>query len=577
MIRSLSVEETLDRIDELLEARFGSASLGNKTDPLDELVFILLSIQTQASGFTRSYDDLRRNFPSWRSVLNAAEDEVLRILKPSGLGRQKTHKIQTLLRLALDGAKNAAALRGANPDSVKEPSLSFLSDLADEQVERYLLSLPGVGPKTARCVMMYSLGRNVFPVDVNVYRVITRLGILPSLSRKRAHDPFQNAVPARFRYRLHVNLVHFGRETCKPKRGNCQECVLISFCKTGRSEHSKRRRTEYLAVDLFSGAGVLSAGFRDAGWRIVLGVENARNPAQTYRYNHPGTPVFETDVERLTAADIVATTGLEEGRLDALIGGPPCQGYSAAGKRKPHSPMNYLYRRFCSLARLLGTRAVVMENVPGMQRVNGKRFTGRVLAHFRRAGFDTAAFLLNASSYGAPQLRKRLIFLGTRKDLGFKPLAPPPLYATPGMPRRSLPRPPTVSQVLRRLPNLDVGGGSDLMRFRGDLVFNHRAMNHGRAVIKKMAKIRPGKGPISYRRLNNSFARTLVAGHRALPVHPAKPRTITVREAARIQTIPDWFRFLGPRSEQPLQVANAVPYTLASELATCCRKLLSRG
>jgi DNA (cytosine-5)-methyltransferase 1 len=100
-----------------------------------------------------------------------------------------------------------------------------------------------------------------------------------------------------------------------------------------------------------------------------------------------------------------------------------------------------------------------------------------------------------------------------------------------------------------------------------EVLHNHRAMEHSEPVVKKIRGIMPGQGPLSYRRLTWDTARTIVAGHRAMPVHPSAHRTITVREAARIQTLPDWFRFLGPHSEQPLQVANVVPFELARSIA----------
>jgi DNA (cytosine-5)-methyltransferase 1 len=566
MIRKLSPRESLDRVDELLEACYASKDLGNKEEPLDELIYIQLSLQTQEAGFSRSYDDLRGAFPTWRAVLDAPTERLVRILKPAGLAHQKAPRLKSILRIVLRDAKSAAEANGMNPNTVHEPTLSFLTKLRDHEAERYLLTLPGVGPKTARCVLMYSLKRTVFPIDVNVYRVFTRLGIVEPLPWKRAHGPYQSFVPPPLRHRLHVNLVHHGRQVCTPLRPKCRQCVLVSFCKTGLEQHIKKLKKGPTAIDLFSGAGILSAGFRATGWDIVWAAEANRNAAQSYRYNNPGTPVSETDVRRLRAADVLSVAGLRKGRLDAVIGGPPCQDYSAAGKRLPRAPRNYLYRTFGTLAHNLGARLLLMENVPGVQQVNGTRFMRRILRHFRRLGYASNSFLLNAVRYGAPQKRKRLIFIGMKRPGDVQLFSPQPQYADPEERSRDLPKPPTVRDVLRGLPRAHSGGGSDIKRYNGNLIFNHWAMRHSRRVISKIRRIKPGKGPISYKRLTWRYSGTIVAGHRALPVHPALPRAITVREAARIQTIPDCFRFLGPRSEQPIQVADAVPYKLAQSL-----------
>lgn len=530
------------------------------------MIYIQLSVQTQEAGFNRSYNDLRRAFPTWRAVLDAPTARLVRILKPGGLARQKAPRLKAILRIALRDAKAAAQANGISPDKVREPSLSFLSKLSDGEAERYLQALPGVGPKTTRCVLMYSLKRAVFPVDVNVYRIFTRLGIVDRLPWKKAHDPYQTFVPPAMRYRLHVNLVHHGRQVCTPLQPKCSQCVLVSFCKTGIEQHRRKHKKGPIAIDLFSGAGILSAGFKAAGWDIVFAAETNRNAAQTYRYNNPGIPVFETDVQRLRAKDVLRTVGLRKGRLDAVLGGPPCQDYSAAGKRLPRAPRNYLYRSFGTLARKLGARLVMMENVPGVQQVNGTRFVRKILSHFRRLGYVSNSFLLNAIRYGVPQRRKRLIFVGIAKRVSVEPSFPSPQYADPGQKHAYLPKTPTIRNVLSGLPRVEPGGGLDIQQYNGNLIFNHWAMKHSSRVISKIRRIQRGKGPISYKRLTWKYSGTIVAGHRALPVHPSMARTITVREAARIQTIPDWYRFLGPRSEQPIQVADAVPYKLAQAL-----------
>jgi len=205
-----------------------------------------------------------------------------------------------------------------------------------------------------------------------------------------------------------------------------------------------------------------------------------------------------------------------------------------------------------------------MENVPGVHRVNGVGFLDRILRSLR-AGRNAERYEVVATDYGVPQNRRRLVFLARRRDLGAAPDAPP---ATHGLDSgRQLPRTPRLDSLLRGVLELPAGVDADpLVLEDGSLVPNASTMSHSREVIQKIRAIPAGKGPISYRRLEGDVAPTLVAGHRALPVHPWLHRTISVREAARIQGFPDTYVFCGPRANQPLQVANAVPPPLAHAL-----------
>lgn len=570
LLESLPPDQVLDRISELLESQYGSADLGNKTDPLDELVYILLSVQTQQSGFQRTYKALRQRYPKWSAVIRAPMTQLVGVLRRGGLGRQKAKLLKGVLIDALRISKASARERGHRSSVIREPSLSHLEFLTDEKAEAELTRLKGVGPKTARCVLMYSLGREVFPVDTNVYRIFQRIGLVQGTPWKKSHDLLQDLVPRTLRRQLHVNLVHHGRKICTPRNPKCCECSLVSFCAHGVAKLHSQKKNGRLAIDLFSGAGGLSSGFKAAGWHIVLAVEAARHPAQSYRHNHPGVPVLELDVRRLKADALLRSLRLRRGRLDAVIGGTPCQGYSAAGHRVPSAPVNFLYRPFVTLAKNLGARTIVLENVPGAQSVNGHGFVPKILRQIRSAGFVCEVQELNAMHFGVPQRRRRLVFLGLHPNVGVKPSFPSPTHSPPGG-TSGLPMTPRIRDVLAGLPTPSHPG--EKTRY-GVGPFNHTAMRHSEAVAARLRRLKPGTGPISYKRLTLDYTGTLVAGHRALPVHPKKPRTLTVREAARIQTIPDSFRFLGPRSEQPGQVANAVPYLMAQALGTHLRHLL---
>jgi DNA (cytosine-5)-methyltransferase 1 len=561
----LQQREVVERIDELLEVTYRSADLGNLQDVLAETIYILLSLNTQELVYQRVYRSLRAKYPRWLDLLQAPEADVVGVLAPGGLHVQRAHYLKDLLEAVHQD--NVARGTGPARDSAGDLTLEYLREMTAEEAETFLVALPGVGKKTARCVMAYSLDEPRFAVDTHVERILTRLGLAPPRRAKVDHDGFEAIVPPPIRKRLHINLVHHGRAVCQRRNARCGNCVLVSFCCEGRERVASEDRRP-IAIDLFGGAGGLGSGFRQEGWRIALAVEQDRHAAQTYRANNPGVPVIETDVTSLTPARIrEVSPSLEE--PDAVLAGPPCQGYSAAGAREPHHKQNYLYRHVVRIAGELRARLVVLENVPGLRRVNGVGFLDCILARLRRH-YQAERYEVAAFHFGVPQNRRRLFFLGRRKDLGPAPTMPDATHRPPGTlgGGGDLPETPRLEDKLRGDLQLPPGTAAErLVLDDGAELLNASTMAHSEAVIAKIAQIERGKGPISYRRLELDLARTLVAGHRALPVHPWLHRTISVREAARIQGFADDYVFCGPRWEQPLQVANAVPPPVASALA----------
>lgn len=561
----LDTRDVVERIDELLEAKYRSADLGNFDDPLTETIYILLSRQTRETVYRRVFADLRRRYPRWVELLEAPEEEVAEVLRPAGFYRQRAQQLRELLSQVAVANEE----RGVGPtfDPSEDLTLNFLRSMSDAEAEAFLCSLSGIGPKSARCVLAYSLERATFAVDTHVHRVFTRLGLVTSNGRKKDHDPFQEAVPLRIRKRLHINLVHHGRAVCRTSETKCEECVLVSFCGAGRKIAARDQRP--VGVDLFAGAGGLGYGFRQAGFRIALAVEPDRHAAQTYRLNHPGTPVVEAEINKSTTAKSLRQYMPGVRTIAVLLAGPPCQGYSAAGARDPRSPINRLYRHVARLAKGLDAETVCLENVPGVRRVNGHGFLNSIRDALRRAGFATSAHLVHACDYGVPQHRVRYFFLGRRGKGGQAPDPPiathRPHHATGD---GSHPPTPRLADLLGELPPIPAGTLAEVFEDEhGARYWNMSTMAHSPEVVTKISRIEPGQGPISYRRLELDEARTLIAGHRAFPVHPTLDRTISVREAALIQGFPRDYIFCGPRAWQPLQVANAVPPPLAEAVA----------
>lgn len=216
-IRTADAASILREANGLLEARYGTPRLGNKRHPVSELVFIILSARTRGRHHEKTYRDLRQRFRSWEAVRDAPLRDIERVIRDAGLSRVKARQIKTLLRrLTTDfGSLSPGSLRKMDTDAL----------------EAYLAGLPGVGLKTARCVMMYALDRPVFPVDTHCMRLFVNLGLMDGRMRfEYAQDILQDAVPVEIRKTLHVNAVAHGRETCVPRLERCDRCVIAHLC-----------------------------------------------------------------------------------------------------------------------------------------------------------------------------------------------------------------------------------------------------------------------------------------------------------------------------------------------------------
>lgn len=180
----------------------------------------VLSQHTSDVNTARAFAGLKARFPEWGAVVRAPSNKVADAIRSGGLADQKAPRIQAILR---EVERREGAL-----------SLARLEELGDDEVEDYLCSLPGVGPKTAACVLVFSLGRDAFPIDTHVHRVTKRLGwIAPNASADAAHKVLKRAVPPELRYELHVQLINHGRTICKARTPLCSECVLLDACAAG--------------------------------------------------------------------------------------------------------------------------------------------------------------------------------------------------------------------------------------------------------------------------------------------------------------------------------------------------------
>ena len=211
----------VEEVTNALVQRFGRPTLGNKKNPFNELLYIILSSRTPPDIYQETYRSLRREFKRANSIAEARPEYVAATIERGGLHNKKARAI--------------AAISSELKETYGRVTLAPLKDMETEKAEKFLTSLPGVSTKTARCVLMYALDRPVFPVDVHCRRVAHRLGWAPSdiYLTKRQADELQEGIPEPLRRDLHIGMVLLGRNYCFPKNPRCRECPIVRFCPTG--------------------------------------------------------------------------------------------------------------------------------------------------------------------------------------------------------------------------------------------------------------------------------------------------------------------------------------------------------
>lgn len=339
-------------------------------------------------------------------------------------------------------------------------------------------------------------------------------------------------------------------------------------------------------LDLFCGCGGLSKGFEQAGYNILAGVDFDQSALATFKRNHNGSAALRLDLSAPESFNVI-DSALANQKVDVIIGGPPCQGFSLTGRRNFDDERNKLYLAMIETVRRYIPKAFLIENVPGMANLYKGEVKDEIVRRFTEMGYNVTCKIVCAADYGVPQLRKRLVFIGL-KDTKTRYEFPDP-YLTESTYI-------TCEEALSDLPSLTDSLGEEISQYstepandfqrkmRGDcnILHNHSAINH-KQFVKDVIALVPDGGNykdlpagvgesrvfhMAWTRLNSKKpARTVDTGHRNL-FHYKWNRCPTVRESARIQTFPDDFVFLGNRGEQNKQVGNAVPVLLAKALAT---------
>jgi len=350
------------------------------------------------------------------------------------------------------------------------------------------------------------------------------------------------------------------------------------------------KHKKYTCVDLFCGAGGLSRGFLDADFDVILGVDFDDTALKTFEHNHGNAKVMKLDLfNHNNIQQIVDFVNSKSKKLDVLVGGPPCQGFSLAGKREEDDERNLLYSAMVKTAAILKPRVVVLENVPSILSLYNGSGRKRIYHDFESLGYKMSVKVLYAPDYGVPQIRKRAIFIGVLNGkTDFE-------YPTPIFNEESY---VTCYQAISDLPSLINDFDFDLnktreymtdpiseyqkhMRKNSTVVYNHYPINHHKKTIDNIAKIPDGGNykdlpPEESKKFkyNESLHRydsskpslTIDTGHRT-HFHYKYNRIPTVRENARLQSFPDDFIFYGSKVQQYKQVGNAVPPLLGKAIA----------
>lgn len=397
--------------------------------------------------------------------------------------------------------------------------------------------------------------------------------------------------------------------------------------------NNSKQKTHYTVIDLFAGAGGFGLGFQlaDKNFELVCSLEIDHWAIDTLKANNTQNQIIiHGDIKKYNTPEKILN--VYPTRPDIIIGGPPCQGFSqASGKKDPSDPRNSLFKNYAQWVKVLKPKVFLMENVRGLltgTNEKGEKVIDIIIKTFQKIGYAVNIWELNAANYGVPQIRERIFIVGS---LDGSLITPPPI--THYLPiqkeeldinQSQLKEAITVIQAIGDLPELKAGEGSEIGRYNcnpisdfqsmcrngASCLYNHVAMRHTKRIVARYQKIiegqtlseipkelqvrkRNGNGELSatifssnYRHLKpDMIAYTIPASFYSNFIHPNQPRNITSREAARLQSFPDFYIFKGKRTQisskllthlgkhdenylsQYNQIGNAVPPLLAKAIA----------
>nr|WP_299173195.1 DNA cytosine methyltransferase [uncultured Allomuricauda sp.] len=341
-----------------------------------------------------------------------------------------------------------------------------------------------------------------------------------------------------------------------------------------------------IGIEIFSGPGGMGLGAQYAGIDVTLAVEKNTYAAQTYLTNHKNTTVVIDDIKNISEFRYE-----KKGEQVILFGGPPCQGYSNSNRktRSNKNPKNWLFQEFMRSIRLVSPDWVVIENVPGLKTIEKGFFIEKICDNLHDLGYTPNFKILNAADFGVPQKRERIFIVASKHGIAFE--FPTGIFVNNHV---------SVSDAFADLPKLENGARETILKYRYKAKSNYAKLMRSNSkkatqnyvsknadfVVQRYAHIKQGGNwsdiPIElmsnykdhtrchhgiYRRLKEDEPAFVIANYRkSMLVHPTEDRGLSVREAARLQSFPDDYEFMGPLVHIQQQVGDAVPPLLAKAL-----------
>lgn len=373
---------------------------------------------------------------------------------------------------------------------------------------------------------------------------------------------------------------------------------------------------ERTTLSLFAGAGGCTLGFKRTGFDVKLGLDIDDDAIRTHRTNFPETDVVKEDISDITSDWLLERLDLEPGELDFLIGGPPCQGFSSAGKNFWDDPRNQLLKHYIRLLKYMRPKWFLMENVEGLLTAQESQYITEATRKFVEAGYTIRIHKLYSHWYGLPQKRKRVFIVGNSGGINFE--FPNPTHH--GISAVSSPR--SIMDAISDLPEPTKGeskqldyGRSPENDYQRELRHKHVTEHYATAISdtleKRIKHLEPGQSmqdlpeelqhdsfdrrssrrvkdgtptekrggaPNGLKRLEpDKPSLTITGGSDSEFIHPVQDRFLTLRESARIQSFPDWFEFHGSKTSKQQQIGNAIPPLIAEKLADHFGRLLDRN
>jgi len=360
-------------------------------------------------------------------------------------------------------------------------------------------------------------------------------------------------------------------------------------------------------IDLFCGVGGLSFGFsHDNHFEIVAANEILLNMAKAYSLNHPTTKVYVEDIKDFNAQKVKKDLKIKPSEIDIIVGGPPCQAYSTVGKRLIDDPRGKLFQEYYRVLKEFNPKFFLFENVKGLLSMKGGELLETIISLFKSLGYKVQYKVLNAADYGAPQLRERVIMIGSKLKADF--CYPECTHYNPeekvDLFKRTLKPYLTLEEAISDLPFIKSGeesfeyasepknGFQKFMRRNApEKLMDHNAPNNNTKLVKMMELLPDGGTPedlpenlrptsgfkntycrLWWKRPSTTITRNLSTPSSSRCIHPKAPRPLTTREGARIQCFSDDYQFYGSRSDRNLQIGNAVPTFLSNALAKAILK-----